>query len=101
MRIKITIEYDGAGFAGWQRQQESRTVQEALEDAIEDELLFMDPDRTDAGVHAPGVALGEPDATDPRCLCLPASLSEPVLLFSGTIRDGIGKTYLHTKGLLK
>ncbi|MDR1289493.1 MAG: tRNA pseudouridine(38-40) synthase TruA [Holosporales bacterium] len=60
MRIKITIEYDGAGFAGWQRQQESRTVQEVLENAIEqvidhrERITIHGAGRTDAGVHATG-----------------------------------------------
>src|SRR3546814_7728638 len=34
-RWKITVEYDGAGFVGWQRQAVGLSVQLALEDAIE------------------------------------------------------------------
>ena len=33
-RYKLTIEYNGAGFAGWQRQVNGLSVQEALETAI-------------------------------------------------------------------
>ena len=34
MVTKLTIEYDGAGFAGWARQPGLRTVQEELERAL-------------------------------------------------------------------
>lgn len=57
-RYKITHEYDGTAFHGWQRQGDLPTVQKALEDAIR---IFL-PEasgwavggRTDAGVHACG-----------------------------------------------
>ncbi len=52
----LTIAYDGAGFAGWQRQEGFDSVQERLEEALGH--LFGEPvvvhgaGRTDAGVHA-------------------------------------------------
>jgi tRNA pseudouridine38-40 synthase len=57
-RFKLTLEYDGAPFVGWQRQQNGVSVQETLEKAI----LAMTGEpakahgagRTDAGVHATG-----------------------------------------------
>jgi len=57
-RFKLTLEYDGAPFVGWQRQENGFSVQEALEGAI----LAMTGEsptahgagRTDAGVHATG-----------------------------------------------
>ncbi|RAI00319.1 tRNA pseudouridine(38-40) synthase TruA [Acuticoccus sediminis] len=57
-RYKLTIEYDGSPFVGWQRQETGRSVQEALEDAAE--RLCGTPTRvhgagrTDTGVHATG-----------------------------------------------
>jgi len=55
-RWKITIEYDGAGFAGWQKQGHAITVQEVLETAIKafsgEEATLHVAGRTDAGVHA-------------------------------------------------
>ena len=58
-RYRLTIEYDGAGLVGWQRQPQGLSVQEALETAIA-RILRRDgsrctaPGRTDAGVHALG-----------------------------------------------
>ena len=57
-RWKITVEYDGAGFVGWQRQENGLGVQEALEDAIEkfaqQRVSVFGAGRTDSGVHALG-----------------------------------------------
>ena len=57
-RYKLTIEYDGAGFAGWQRQANGLSVQEALETAITrfcgERVPVHGAGRTDAGVHALG-----------------------------------------------
>ena len=56
--FKLVLEYDGAGFEGWQVQREGqRTVQGALEEALAElgsELRLMGAGRTDAGVHAQG-----------------------------------------------
>ena len=57
-RFKLTLEYDGAGFVGWQRQTNGLSVQEAVEAAIgafcgEAATAFA-AGRTDAGVHALG-----------------------------------------------
>lgn len=57
-RIKLTVEYDGTHFHGWQRQADARSVQQDLEEAIkeitgEDVRLYV-AGRTDAGVHAKG-----------------------------------------------
>jgi len=58
MRYKITIEYDGTNYSGWQKQEGKFTIQETLEKAIkmisgEDTEVFG-AGRTDAGVHAFG-----------------------------------------------
>ena len=56
--IKLTLAYDGTDFAGWQRQQGSRTVQATLEETIEkitgERPATLASGRTDAGVHALG-----------------------------------------------
>ncbi len=58
-RWKLTLEYDGAGFAGWQKQANALSVQEVLEEALGrlngGEAVFVQgAGRTDAGVHADG-----------------------------------------------
>jgi len=57
-RIKLTIAYDGADFAGWQYQPNVRTIQGELEEAIKKILQHstrvVAAGRTDAGVHAVG-----------------------------------------------
>src|SRR5713226_9140874 len=55
-RYKLTIEYDGTGLVGWQRQANGLSVQEALETAIASfcggRIAIHGAGRTDAGVHA-------------------------------------------------
>ena len=57
-RWKLTIEYDGGPFSGWQRQTNLPSVQGALEDAVfafsGERLIVQGAGRTDAGVHARG-----------------------------------------------
>ena len=57
-RFKLTIEYDGTGLVGWQRQDEGASVQGLIEKAIlqfcSEELTVTAAGRTDAGVHALG-----------------------------------------------
>ena len=54
--VLLTIEYDGTGFSGWQRQPEARTVQGTVEKVLTEligEPVTVDGvSRTDAGVHA-------------------------------------------------
>jgi tRNA pseudouridine38-40 synthase len=54
----LTIEYDGGGFVGWQRQANGLSVQEAIETAITrfcgTPVPVYGAGRTDAGVHALG-----------------------------------------------
>ena len=57
-RYRLTLEYDGGAFVGWQRQDNGPSVQGALEDAIEklssERVTVHGAGRTDAGVHALG-----------------------------------------------
>jgi tRNA pseudouridine38-40 synthase len=55
-RWRLTVEYDGGPFMGWQRQDHGPSVQQALEEAIErmtgETVAVHAAGRTDAGVHA-------------------------------------------------
>jgi tRNA pseudouridine38-40 synthase len=58
VNIKVVLEYDGSGFAGWQQQPHGRTVEAELKRALR-ELTGQDhtvyaAGRTDAGAHAEG-----------------------------------------------
>jgi tRNA pseudouridine38-40 synthase len=57
-RYRLDIEYDGAPYAGWQRQADLPSVQQAIEDAIfrfsGERVTIRGAGRTDAGVHATG-----------------------------------------------
>jgi tRNA pseudouridine38-40 synthase len=54
--LKMTIEYDGSNYFGWQRQSGFITIQEILEEAIrkitQEKVTVNGSSRTDAGVHA-------------------------------------------------
>ena len=56
--IKLTLEYDGTNYYGWQKQKGMKTIQGAIEEALF--LVTKEPcevtgsSRTDAGVHAKG-----------------------------------------------
>ncbi len=72
--VRLTLAYDGTGFHGWARQPRLRTVQGALELALQ-RILREVPHlsvagRTDAGVHAAGQVVSFParDGVDPARL---------------------------------
>ena len=58
MRLRLTLEYDGAGFRGWALQPGLRTVEGTLREALERVFpgwsSLAVAGRTDAGVHALG-----------------------------------------------
>jgi tRNA pseudouridine38-40 synthase len=70
MRFRLTLEYDGANYSGWQLQQGQGSIQACIEAALSQ--LFNQPiriygsGRTDAGVHARGqvAAFTAPRAID-------------------------------------
>ena len=54
--IKLTIEYDGKRFNGWQKQPDKLNIQGEIENAIKEitgeEVELIGSGRTDAGVHS-------------------------------------------------
>ena len=57
-RYKITVEYLGTNFSGWQKQKNSYTVQETIEKSarklLQQNIDLVVAGRTDSGVHAEG-----------------------------------------------
>ncbi|MBO0662731.1 tRNA pseudouridine(38-40) synthase TruA [Jiella sp. MQZ9-1] len=57
-RYKLTVEYDGTPYCGWQRQANGLSVQEVIETGIQgfssETVTLFGAGRTDAGVHATG-----------------------------------------------
>ena len=112
MVSKLTIEYDGAAFAGWARQPGERTVQEELERALRTVLGETGLDghplkltvagRTDRGVHAwAQVASYAHEAVDPLRLNglldedLAVLACEPAPAGFDARRDATSRTYCY------
>jgi tRNA pseudouridine38-40 synthase len=59
-RFRLTVEYDGGPFMGWQRQAHGPSVQQAIEEAVAaitgERVVLHAAGRTDAGVHALAMA---------------------------------------------
>ena len=107
--LKLTVAYDGTGYAGWQIQPDRQTVQGVVEVAwrqiTQEDARVSAAGRTDAGVHAYGQVVGL--ATE-SCLpiddllralnaVLPNDVAvlaiEPVPAGFHATRDALGKTY--------
>ena len=91
MNIKVVLEYDGSGFAGWQQQAHGRTVEAELKRALKavtgDDLKVYAAGRTDASAHAEGqvVSFQTDGRISPRRLvaALNAKLPADVAVISG------------------
>src|SRR5579864_7884314 len=60
--VRLTLEYDGSAFSGWQRQPQARTVEGVLRQALAavgaSPVAMTASGRTDAGAHAHGQVVG-------------------------------------------
>lgn len=69
--LKLTIEYKGTNYAGFQRQPDQLTIQEVLEKILsrilQEEVALTGAGRTDAGVHAKGQVVNFPSKSVMEC----------------------------------
>ena len=93
MNIKVVLEYDGSGFAGWQQQAHGRTVEQELKRALRKitgaDIKVYAAGRTDAGAHAEGqvVSFQTDGRISPKKLAgaLNARLPEDVSVLSAEV----------------
>jgi tRNA pseudouridine38-40 synthase len=102
VNIKVVLEYDGSGFAGWQQQAHGRTVEAELKRALKavtgQDLKVYAAGRTDAGAHAEGqvVSFQTDGRISPHRLvgALNARLPADVAVLSGEeVPDGFHARY--------
>ncbi len=84
MRVRLTVEYDGTNYAGWQRQKNGLSVQQVLEEAFHkasgEFAAITGAGRTDAGVHA----LSQVAHLDTHCTIPPEKISYAMNTFLPT-----------------
>lgn len=77
--IKLTIEYDGTLYSGWQRQKNGSSIQQCIEEAIKtitgEYVTITGSSRTDAGVHARGQVANFLTGTTIPAIKLPSALN--------------------------
>ncbi len=106
MVARLTLEYDGAAFAGWAKQHGKRTVEEEVERAVErishKRPALVVAGRTDRGVHALGQVVSfATDREPPVAKSLNAVLPDDVAVLTverahdgfDARRDAVSRTY--------
>jgi tRNA pseudouridine38-40 synthase len=77
--IKLTMEYDGTDYVGWQRQTNGLSIQQVIEEAIEEitgeTVKVNGSGRTDSGVHALGQTANFLTGTSIPTAKIPAALN--------------------------
>jgi tRNA pseudouridine38-40 synthase len=111
MNFKLTLQYDGTDFHGWQMQGELRTVQGELKRALSlidgREVTVHGSGRTDAGVHAEGQAanadIQREIAPEKLCAAINANVDTDLRVLEAAIvpddfharYSAMGKTYIY------
>jgi tRNA pseudouridine38-40 synthase len=100
--IKLSIEYDGTAYAGWQRQPNAPTIQAVLEEALfnitQKHISTVGAGRTDSGVHALGQVVNfhadKPLASQQWAPALNSYLPKDItVLFSEQVPDDFHARY--------
>mgnify|MGYP006192014959 CR=1 FL=1 len=96
--VQLVLHYDGAGFAGWQRQSTARSVQGVLEEALTrlcgEHTRAIGAGRTDAGVHARGQAA---DRAQQSVLPSDVSADDTFLIVYTSGTTGFPKGAMHSQ----
>ena len=96
-RYRLTLEYDGGPFVGWQRQDNGPSVQAALEQAVlrcsGESVTAVAAGRTDAGVHARGQVVHVDLAKDWDAFRLSEAVNhylkpDPIAVLEATVAPG-------------
>ena len=85
-RIKLIVAYDGTNYCGWQIQNNGRTIEEVLNEALtalfHEKVAVIGASRTDSGVHSEGnVAVFDTESRMPAdkvCFALNQRLPEDI-----------------------
>ncbi len=85
-RIKLIVAYDGTNYCGWQIQNNGRTIEEVLNEALtalfHEKVAVIGASRTDSGVHSDGnVAVFDTESRMPAdkvCFALNQRLPEDI-----------------------
>jgi tRNA pseudouridine38-40 synthase len=102
MNFKLTLQYDGTDFHGWQIQEQLRTVQGELTKALSliegKPVIVQGSGRTDAGVHAEGQVASVNLARDISCEKLRSAINANVekdlrVLLAEQVSDGFHARY--------
>ena len=102
MTIKITIEYFGKNYSGWQRQKNAVSVQAVLEDKLsvlmQEKVTLIGSGRTDAGVHAEGQTASfiiQKDFPAEKLACAVNTMLPPDIRVRAaeTVKDGFHAQY--------
>jgi len=99
--IRLLLEYDGAGYSGWQAQANGASVQETLETAVRrvtgEAVRLAASGRTDAGVHALGQVAAFETAHDLRAERFAAALNAHLPADIAVLSSGAAPAGFHPR----
>ena len=100
--VKLTLEYDGTDFVGWQFQENGRSVQEVVENGLsqilQERIRIVGAGRTDSGVHAKGQVASFQTESSLNCVLMTRGLngvlpSDVAVLAAEDAPDGFNARY--------
>jgi len=99
--VRLTVQYDGTDYHGFQRQPGLRTVQAVLEDALlsvaKERIVVVGAGRTDAGVHARGQVVSFRTACSVPTDRFPDALNSVLPPDAAAVEGGIAAEDFHAR----